>query len=109
VLDASGTAAGERGGHIQVTGNKVGLFDGASVDASGSTRGGTVLIGGDTQGRNPGIHNAQATYVAPTVTIKADALDTGNGGKIVVWSDEMTRFEGSISARPDRMEVTAAT
>ncbi|MFL6604683.1 MAG: autotransporter-associated beta strand repeat-containing protein [Steroidobacteraceae bacterium] len=98
-LDASGTSAGERGGRIEVTGSRVGLFDAAVVDASGSAGGGSVLIGGDTQGRNPQFHNAQATYVAPTASIKVDALDAGNGGKVVVWSDEMTRYAGSISAR----------
>jgi len=98
-LDASGTSVGERGGDIEITGGKVGLFDGAMVNASGNAGGGTVLIGGDTQGRNPKIHNAQATYVAPTTMIKADALDNGDGGKVVVWSDEMTRFAGTISAR----------
>jgi filamentous hemagglutinin family protein len=98
-LDASGMSAGEHGGHVEITGSKVGLFDGALVNASGAAGGGTILIGGDAQGRNPEIHNSQAAYVAPTATIKADALDSGNGGKVVVWSDEMTRFAGSISAR----------
>ena len=99
ILDASGSSAGERGGRIEMTGNNVGLFGAAVVDASGSAGGGRVVIGGDAQGRNPQIPNAQATYVAPTATIKADALDRGDGGKVVVWSDEMTRFGGNISAR----------
>ncbi len=98
-LDASGLSAGELGGHIEITGDKVGLFGNAAINASGSAGGGTVLIGGDTRGGNPNIHNAQATYVASGVTIDADALDTGNGGKVVVWSDDMTRFAGTVSAR----------
>ena len=31
--------------------------------------------------------------------LRADAHDSGNGGKVVVWSDDSTRFRGSISAR----------
>ena len=35
------------GGSVHVTGSKVGLFADASIDASGETGGGEVLIGGD--------------------------------------------------------------
>jgi len=61
-LDAAGTAlvygrieaAGSegRGGNVQVLGNQVGLIANASIDASGATGGGTVLIGGDMHGGN---------------------------------------------------------
>ena len=98
-LDASGTAVAEHGGHIQITGEKVGLFDDAVVNASGSSGGGSILIGGDSQGRNPEVHNSRAAYVAETARIEADALDTGNGGKVVVWSDDVTRFAGTVSTR----------
>ena len=98
-LDASSPTAGESSGRIEITGEKVGLFGDAAVNASGGAGGGTVLIGGDACGGNPNIHNAQAAYVAPGATISADALDTGDGGRIVVWSDDLTRFAGTISAR----------
>ncbi|MCS6813421.1 MAG: CHAT domain-containing protein, partial [Cyanobacteria bacterium] len=44
-------------------------------------------------------------------TIAADALQAGNGGKIIVWADNTTRFLGGITARGagqvlgDRFEV----
>src|SRR5207253_1569281 len=31
--------------------------------------------------------------------IRADALTLGNGGRVIVWSDDVTRFLGSLSAR----------
>ncbi len=80
-------------------GDHVGLFGEAVVDVSGDAGGGTVLIGGDYQGKNPAIQNAQAAFVSPDAQIKADALTLGNGGKVVVWSEASTRFYGSISAR----------
>ena len=43
-----------KGGNVQLLGNQVGLIDNATVDASGQTGGGTVLVGGDFQGKNPG-------------------------------------------------------
>ncbi|MCK5296319.1 MAG: hypothetical protein KAJ75_05475, partial [Alphaproteobacteria bacterium] len=38
------------------------------------------------------------TYVAETATIKADAVDTGDGGKVIVWADDVTNYYGHISA-----------
>lgn len=89
---------GTTGGNIQVTGEQVALMKGALLDASGDTGGGTVLVGGDYQGKNGDVYNARTTYVAEGATIKADALKEGNGGKVVVWADDLTRFYGQISA-----------
>lgn len=87
-----------KGGTVQVLGDKVGLIM-ASVDASGTTGGGTVLIGGDYQGKNPTVQNASAAYVSPDASVKADAITSGDGGKIIVWSEDTTRAYGSITAR----------
>ncbi len=87
------------GGTIKLLGDRVALMDAATVDASGATGGGTVLVGGDYQGKNPEVRNALRTWVAPTATIKADAVERGEGGKVVVWADEIARYYGSISAK----------
>ncbi|TNC99309.1 MAG: hemagglutinin-related protein, partial [Rhodocyclaceae bacterium] len=87
------------GGRIEVLGNRVGVLDGATLDASGKTGGGTALVGGDFQGKNPEVQNAQRTYVAPTAKINADAIKNGDGGKVVVWADGKTAYYGSISAK----------
>jgi filamentous hemagglutinin family protein len=92
------TGAGS-GGSIEVTGNRVALTDDAIVDVSGQTGGGTVLIGGDERGGNPALQNAALMYVGPTTQIKADALQSGDGGEVIVWSDQQTRMYGNVSAR----------
>src|SRR5207248_1465188 len=69
------------------------------IDASGDTGGGTVLVGGDAHGANPDVQNAQQTVIGSDGIIRADAGTTGDGGRVIVWSDESTRFFGSISAR----------
>ena len=97
-LDASGTGTGQTGGNITVSGHHVGLFD-TDINASGDAGGGTVLIGGGYQGNNPAVQNAAATYMSADSTINADALSHGNGGTVVLWSDESTRAYGSIAAR----------
>ena len=97
-LDASGRTAGETGGSVEILGKYVGLFEAARVDVSGDAGGGTVLLGGNAQGAGPQA-NALRSYVGPDAAIEADAISGGSGGQVVVWSDESTRFYGSISAR----------
>ncbi len=98
-LDVSSNEPGVRGGEIRALGEYVGLFDNATLTASGPAGGGTVLVGGDLQGRNVDIPNAKGTYVSRTATIAADATEAGDGGKVIVWSDGTTRFNGRVSAR----------
>jgi len=95
------TAAGSdgKGGEIQILGNNICLNDNALVDVSGRAGGGTALIGGDYQGKNAAVQNAEATFIGPGAIIRADAMDLGAGGKIVLWSDDRTDFFGRISAR----------
>ena len=83
----------------RVTGDNVALLDGAHLDVSGSTGGGTALIGGGYQGGDPELQNAARTFVSQSAEIRADALDAGDGGRVVVWADGDTRFHGAISAK----------
>ncbi|HWP94477.1 MAG TPA: filamentous hemagglutinin N-terminal domain-containing protein, partial [Gammaproteobacteria bacterium] len=87
-----------RGGTVHVLGDRVALIDEATVDASGATGGGEVLIGGDFQGGGD-VPTASATFVGRNVAISADARDDGDGGKVIVWADGNTQYYGSISAR----------
>lgn len=97
-LDASGKEAGQTGGTVHVTGKHVGVYDGAKIDASGDSGGGTVLVGGDYKGQGT-LPNAEATYIAQGASVAADAITQGNGGKLIVWSDDVTRSYGALSAR----------
>ncbi len=108
-LDASAADTMSTGGSVEMLGERVGLTGNALVDVSGATGGGTALIGGDYQGKNPDVLNAQRTYVGVGATINADAGASGDGGKIIVWSDDFTRFDGSISARAARCSATAVS
>lgn len=100
--EVSGTvsARGMTGGTIEVlSSNEVQIGSGATLDASGTYGGGTILVGGDKQGLNPEVVNAKTSYVDVTASIKADAVQNGNGGKVIVWADNATYAHGSISAR----------
>ncbi|MBT9371277.1 MBG domain-containing protein [Rhizobium sp. CSW-27] len=91
------TAAAGKGGSVKVTGKTIALA-GAEIDASGSTGGGSVKIGGDWQGLGD-TQRAETTSVDAATVIRADATEGGNGGTVVLWSDEKTDFSGLITAR----------
>lgn len=96
-LDASGTAQGQTGGSIKVLGSTVSVAN-ATIDASGDKGGGTVLVGGNYQGKGPE-PNAITTTVASDAIIKADALTAGDGGTVIVWADNVTKAYGTITAQ----------
>ncbi len=112
-ISAAGKDKGTKGGTIVVTGENIQLA-GAQIDASGDAGGGHVLIGGDTGGGHPSAAAASIelakleSFVIPTATtvsadagttINASATGTGNGGKVVLWSDQQTTFAGTILAQ----------
>ena len=86
------------GGTVQLLGERVGLLDNAKIDVSNDTGGGNVFVGGNFQGRGS-LPNAKRTYIGQNVNINADALTTGDGGRVIIWADEVTGFYGNISAR----------
>ena len=77
------------------------------IDASGAAGGGTALIGGDWQGSGA-TPRAANTTVEPGSRINADALSSGDGGKVVVWSDGTTRLPARSARAAGRRLATAA-
>ncbi|MBI2753524.1 MAG: filamentous hemagglutinin N-terminal domain-containing protein [Betaproteobacteria bacterium] len=94
-LSAPGTT--QHGGEVKMLADEVMLY-GARINASGES-GGMVLVGGDYKGGNPEIPNASRAWVNYSSDIRADAGVAGDGGKVIVWSNNDTRYAGSISAR----------
>jgi len=97
-VKATARGTGGKGGNVTITGSRVALADGAEVDVSGDNGGGQVLFGGDYQGKNPNVENASMSYVDPNAIIRANGLTNGDGGRVIVWSDDITRFYGQIEA-----------
>jgi hypothetical protein len=79
---------------------------GATINASGTSGGGTVLIGGDEQGKGT-VPNASRTYVSPDSVISANSLLNGNGGRVIIWADDVTGFYGNITLVVAQIQVTA--
>ncbi|WP_194848542.1 filamentous hemagglutinin N-terminal domain-containing protein [Candidatus Neptunochlamydia vexilliferae] len=93
--EVDGTLIGDE---VHVLGQEVTLKENTYIDASGPS-GGTVLIGGDYQGANPEILNAKNVYVAPGAEVKADSTGSGDGGKVIYWSDGVTTVGGETNVR----------
>ena len=80
------------GGNVLVTGSATAR----AADGSG----GEILVGGDYQGKNAAVANAANTQVAASAALDASAaVAAGDGGRIIVWADNATRFDGTLAAR----------
>ncbi|MBQ0731768.1 MAG: filamentous hemagglutinin N-terminal domain-containing protein, partial [Oleispira antarctica] len=88
-----------KGGKVDILGDQVGLAGVAIVNADGEQGGGDIQIGGSYQGKDSQVKNAEATYVGEGTKISANAGTTGDGGDIVVWADNTTRYYGDIEAK----------
>ena len=103
-LNVSGASAGTTGGRIVVTGDKVAITSNAALDATGQTGGGQINIGGGWQGQDAAIRQANAARVDAGAKVDASAIQSGNGGEVVVWSNTnnaggMTQVAGDLKAR----------
>lgn len=113
-VQARGENPGERGGQVEVTGEAVIAERNSDIDASGMDGGGTILFGGDYLGGNTTnadilhlgitieeeeIPTSRFAFVDDGARMSVDALDRGDGGKLIVWSDEATLSFGDLSAR----------
>ena len=96
-LDVSGKIAGRKGGTVKIVGQHIKL-ENAQIDASGDQGGGTVLIGGNYQGQGPEM-NATTTWVDADSVIDASAITQGDGGTIIIRSNEKTIMNGSAFAK----------
>jgi len=93
-VDAS--SATGKGGKITVTADHIALKPTANLNASGLTGGGTIKVGGDRHGQGA-TPNAKTLTVEQGSYIANNALDLGDGGETVLWSDLVTYFAGGIS------------
>ena len=83
------------GGQVNVLGDRVNIID-TNINADGLDGGGTVLIGGNSEGT---VFNSQETSVNSASIISANAIENGNGGNVTIWSDGTINFAGNINAK----------
>jgi filamentous hemagglutinin family protein len=95
--DISAIGAGDvSGGEISLMGDRVGVFANAVIDASGNAGGGNIAIGGYRKGAGENV--SEFTQVTRDTQIRADAIEHGEGGEIIVWADDTSWAMGAVSA-----------
>jgi filamentous hemagglutinin family protein len=92
VANNSIDVSGPSGGQVNILGQTIGLID-ATINAAG----GKVKIGGDYQGQGT-TPRAQNTLVNANSRINVSAIEQGNAGEAIIWSDGTTRFAGTVLA-----------
>lgn len=85
------------GDHVRVLGDKTLATEGATLDVSGGTGGGLILVGGGKRGLGDTPH-AKTLFVDYNTHMIADALNSGNAGDIALWSDDSSYIYGYASA-----------
>jgi filamentous hemagglutinin family protein len=104
-LVATGLQASETGGAIKVFGKDITVANNALLDARGDAGGGVIHVGGGWQGSGlAGRPSALTTQVGSNAVIDASAINKGNGGEIVIWSDihnkqSITNVSGTLLAK----------
>lgn len=86
-------------GYAALLGRAVSLGDAARIDVSGKNSGGLAFVGGGWRGEDANLPNSEFVVVNKGAKIFADAIEEGNGGEIVIWSNQSTQFLGSLSAK----------
>jgi len=95
-IDVSGLGA--KGGNVDIGGRNVAL-QGATVNASGDLAGGRIRVGGAFQGGDFGdLQTADTTSVDANALLTASAVESGDGGEVIVWANGTTSFDGAIVA-----------
>ncbi|PTT77497.1 hypothetical protein DBR42_25090, partial [Pelomonas sp. HMWF004] len=98
-VDAS-SAAGQ-GGLVMATGEHIAVASTARIDASGRTGGGEIALGstGFTDAAQRFGNKATSVLVEAGSQLRSDAVESGRGGNITMWSTDRTVFAGDLSAR----------
>lgn len=85
------------GGKVDITGQTVLINDSANISANGHSAGGQIRVGGDFQGRDTGLREADSTRVDDGARLSADSF-LGYAGTVIVWANHDTLFLGDVSA-----------
>lgn len=99
IADGVVTANGKEGGDIKLLGKNVGLFDQATIEAIGVNGGGHILVGGDREGQNQQVRNADFVYINEAASVDVSTTDNGDGGTAIIYAEDTARIYGGVSVR----------
>ena len=90
-----------KGGSLSVTGQQIDIDGNSQLLATGPEGGGLIQVGGSWQNSDPTVRQAVRATVESGALLDASAIENGDGGEIVVWSDitnpeSVTSVTGSL-------------
>ncbi len=88
----------QQNGKIIITGKDSDITIDGHLAASGAQKAGNITIGGDFQGKG-NTPTARTTNVSTQSIIAANSEQSGDGGEIIIWSDNDTKIDGTIEAK----------
>ncbi len=88
----------DTGGSIAIRGKTIQLRPTAYLDTSAENGGGSIEIGHDFNAASD-LPPTDFILVQEGAVIKADALNSGNGGEVITFADGTTLFSGQVSAK----------
>lgn len=94
----SADQAGEVAGDITIEGERIAIVDDATIDAS-AEQAGEILIGGGQQGQNEEVDNSTIVVIGENASVQANGGENGDGGTIIVFSQQSSIISGDLSAR----------
>jgi filamentous hemagglutinin family protein len=97
VTGAIDVSSDDIGGVVQVLGDRV-FMVGANIDATGVLGGGAIYLGGEYRGGGT-LPTAEFTVVDGGSRLDASAIESGDGGEVIIWAEETAGFFGEIVAR----------
>ncbi|MEM7359865.1 MAG: filamentous hemagglutinin N-terminal domain-containing protein [Pseudomonadota bacterium] len=90
--------AGQTAGDITIEGDRIAIVDDAAIDAS-AEEAGEILIGGGQQGQNEEVENSSVVIIGENASVSANGGEQGDGGTIIVFSENASVVSGDLSAR----------
>ncbi len=99
-IDVSGLNGNEQGGKVTITADDIELKSNTHINASGNAGGGELLVGGDAHGKGT-TQTALTNKVNNGAKLEANSKISGNGGKVIVWADKTTHYDGLIEAKAE--------
>ncbi|MDF1658087.1 MAG: filamentous hemagglutinin N-terminal domain-containing protein [Verrucomicrobiales bacterium] len=96
--EIGGTISADDGGDVMILGSQIDVFDGALILADGENGGGRIFVGGGRRGQDPDLMNAETVNVADGASFSASAINDGDGGEVILFSEGQLDFSGDVAA-----------
>ena len=103
IIQANGNLIDQMAGKITILADNILIGDGSVVSAVGDSGGGDIRIGGDYQGGNR-VPTSDNLFISQYAILNANSKRRGQGGRIILWSDNNTRFYGRAEAAGGEFE-----